>query len=50
VDGRRIDTTPLYNHNLSAGRHTVMIVNGATGERKTRAVTIIPGETTRVTF
>lgn len=50
LDGRPIDTTPLYNHSLPAGRHKVMIVNGATGERKRRTVTIVPGETTRVTF
>jgi hypothetical protein len=50
LNGRRIDTTPLYNHSVPAGRHTVMIVNGATGERKRRTVTIVPGETTRVTF
>ena len=35
---------------LPAGRHTVEIVNGATGERQTRVVTIIPNQTTRVTF
>jgi len=50
VDGRPVDTTPLYQHSLPVGRHTVEIVNGATGERQTRVVTIIPGKTTRVTF
>ena len=50
VDGKAVDTTPLYQHQLPAGRHTVEIVNGSTGERKTRVVTIIPKETTRVTF
>jgi len=50
VDGKPVDTTPLYQHPLPAGRHTVEIVNGSTGERKTRVVTIIPKETTRVTF
>ena len=50
VDGVPVDTTPIYQHSLPAGRHTVEIVNGATGERQTRVVTIIPNQTTRVTF
>ena len=50
VDGRRVDTTPIFNHPLPVGRHTIEIVKGATGERQTRVVTIIPNETTRVTF
>ncbi len=50
IDGRRIDTTPLYNHSLPAGRHKVLIVNGVTGERKSRTVTVVPGESTRVSF
>jgi serine/threonine protein kinase len=50
VNGDRIDTTPLYKHSLPAGRHTLEIVNGATGERKKRIVTIVPNDTTRVTF
>ena len=50
VDGVPVDTTPIYQHSLPAGRHTVEIVNGATGERQTRVVTIIPDQTTRVTF
>jgi serine/threonine protein kinase len=50
VNGIRIDTTPLYQHSLPAGRHTIEIVNGATGERQKRVVTIVPNDTTRVTF
>ena len=50
VDGVPVDTTPIYQHSLPAGRHTVEIVNGSTGERQTRVVTIIPNQTTRVTF
>ena len=50
VAGVPVDTTPIYQHSLPAGRHTVEIVNGSTGERQTRVVTIIPNQTTRVTF
>ena len=50
INGRRIDTTPLYNHALPAGRHKVVVVNGASGERKSRTVTVVPGESTRVSF
>lgn len=50
VDGVPVDTTPIYQHPLPAGRHTIEIVNGATGERQSRVVTIIPNQTTRVTF
>ena len=50
VDGKVIDTTPLYQYSLSAGRHTVEIVDGDSGEKQTRIVTIIPKETTRVSF
>lgn len=50
VNGVRVDTTPLYQHSLPAGRHTIEIVNGATGQRQKRVVTIVPNDTTRVTF
>jgi hypothetical protein len=50
VDGKAINTTPLYQYSLPAGRHTVEIVDGTSGEKQTRIVTIIPKETTRVSF
>ena len=50
VDGRSVDTTPLYQHALPAGRHTVEIVDGGSGARQIRVVTIIPNQTTRVDF
>ncbi|MEC9388762.1 MAG: serine/threonine-protein kinase [Myxococcota bacterium] len=50
VNGQRINTTPLYQHKLPSGRHVVEIVKGSTGEREQRTVTIVPNETTRVTF
>ena len=50
VNNQRVDTTPLYQHSLPAGRHVVEIVNGTTGKREKRTVTIVPNETTRVNF
>jgi serine/threonine protein kinase len=50
IDGKLIEATPLYNHPLKAGRHRVIVVSGATGERKSRTVTIVPGEATRLSF
>ena len=50
IDGQRVDTTPLYHHQLDAGPHTVEIIHGATGERQTRQITIFPNQTTRITF
>ena len=50
IDGERVDTTPLYQHELSAGPHTVEIVKGATGERQSRKITVFPNQTTRITF
>jgi hypothetical protein len=50
IDGRRVDTTPLYHHPLSAGPHTIEIVHGASGERQSRQITIFPNQTSRITF
>ena len=50
IDGQRIDTTPIYKHQLSVGPHTVEIVHGETGERQTRTVTIFPNQNGKVTF
>ncbi len=50
INGQRIDTTPLYQHKLPSGRHVVEIVNGTTGEREQRTVTIVANNLTRVKF
>ena len=50
IDGDRVDTTPLFQHPLSAGPHKVEIEMGATGERQSRQVTVFPNQVTRVTF
>ncbi len=48
VDKRDIGGTPLFNHRLATGAHTVELVlpNGAVSE--TRRVTIVEGRTTRI--
>ena len=50
IDGRKVDTTPLYNHALSAGSHTVRVVNAETGLDETKTVTVSGGEVTKVNF
>ena len=50
IDGQRIDTTPIYKHKLSVGPHTIEIVQGETGERKTRQINIFPNQNGKVTF
>lgn len=50
IDGTKIDTTPLYNHEITAGTHTVRVVNPGTGYESTRKVTISGGKTERLSF
>lgn len=50
IDGKQVDTTPLFNHSLSAGSHTIRVVNDATGVDQSRTVSVTSGETTSVTF
>ncbi len=50
IDGIPINTAPLYQHPLTPGRHTVEIIDGPSGRRTTRVVTIVPNETTRLHF
>ncbi len=50
IDGRKVDTTPLMNHALPAGEHTVRVVNPATGLDSTRTVTVVAGQSAKVTF
>ena len=50
IDGERIDTTPIYKHQLTAGPHTIEVVHGETGERQTRQVTIFPNQNGKFTF
>jgi serine/threonine protein kinase len=50
IDGKKVDTTPLFNHGLSAGSHTIRVVNEASGVDQSRTVNVTSGETTSVTF
>ena len=50
IDGKKVDTTPLFNHSLSPGKHSIRVVNDATGVDDTRSVTVTSGETSSVTF
>lgn len=50
VDGKRADATPLFNYALPAGKHSIRVVNEASGLDESRDVTITAGETATVTF
>jgi serine/threonine protein kinase len=50
IDGRKVDTTPLYNHTLSVGSHTVRVVNAETGLDQTKTITVTSGEVVKVNF
>ena len=50
IDGEKVDTTPLFNHALAPGKHSIRVVNEATGVDETRSVTVASGETSSVTF
>jgi hypothetical protein len=47
VDGRLIGHTPQMSISLSAGRHTLLMVNEEFGIRESRSITIVAGETLR---
>ncbi len=51
IDGRKLsDTTPLFDHPLPAGQHTIRVVNEALGIDESRKVTVRAGEPTPVVF
>jgi eukaryotic-like serine/threonine-protein kinase len=47
IDGRRIGETPIVNHSLPSGRHSVVCTNPDTGASRTVSIEVQPGETTR---
>jgi serine/threonine-protein kinase len=47
IDGRRVGETPIVNHTLSSGRHSVVCTNPDTGASRTVSIEVRPGETTR---
>jgi len=48
VDGKNIGRTPKFNYELSAGPHTVKVVNEQLGLNYSKNVTIVGGETAKV--
>ncbi|MCC7540012.1 MAG: serine/threonine protein kinase [Deltaproteobacteria bacterium] len=47
IDGRRVGQTPIVNHELSAGNHTLVCQNPELGVTRTITVHIDPGQTAR---
>ena len=47
VDGKNIGRTPKFNYELSAGPHTVKVVNEQLGLNYSKNVTIVGGETAK---
>ncbi len=50
VDGKKVKTSPLFNHALPEGTHEVTAKNDALGMNETRKVTIKAGETASIGF
>jgi serine/threonine protein kinase len=50
IDGKYVDSTPLSKFELSAGVHTLRMVNEAAGVDEQRKITIKPGETFKATW
>lgn len=47
IDGRSVGETPVVNHSLPSGRHSVVCSNPDTGHSRTVSIEVRPGETTR---
>ena len=47
IDGRSVGETPIVNHALPSGRHTVTCTNPELGRTRTVTVNVSPGETAR---
>lgn len=50
VDGQKIEDTPVYNYEISAGSHTIKVVNPKTGFEATRSVRIQSGKAEKIFF
>jgi serine/threonine-protein kinase len=48
IDGRAIGETPIVNHALPSGRHTITCTNPELNVTRTRTAEVRPGETARV--
>ena len=50
IGDEALGSTPLFRRKLTAGRHTLTLVNEGENIRTTRAVEVKPGETVKVSF
>jgi hypothetical protein len=50
LNGAVLDSTPIYQREVPAGRQTLTLINEEKGIRTTRVVTITPGKTTKVFY
>lgn len=50
VDGKKAGQTPLFNHSLTVGKHSVRVLNESIGLDKTEQVTVSADEVARVVF
>ncbi len=50
IDGKRVDETPMAPREISAGRHTIRVVNPETGFEDSRTVVIASGKLESVVF
>ncbi len=50
IDGQKVDTTPLFNHELSAGSHSIRVTNPGTGFEATKSVRVQSGKTEKIFF
>jgi serine/threonine-protein kinase len=48
IDGRAVGETPVVNHTLQSGRHTITCTNPELDVTRTRSIEITPGDTARV--
>ncbi len=48
IDGRPVGETPIVNHSVPSGRHTITCTNPELNVSRTRSVDVQPGETARV--
>ncbi len=50
IDGKKVTETPLFNHELATGSHTIRVVNEARGLDESREVMVKASETVNVAF
>jgi len=50
VDGSKVGRTPMFNHELGSGSHTVRVKNDTIGLDQSQSVTVVADETTKVVF